>query len=121
MINILERLFGSDEVISKAVDGAYNGLDALVFTDEEKTENFNKQLKLYEPFKLAQRLLALIFAIPYTLGWVAVFVAGFFTETPVEVLAFQLELLKGTMGQIVLAIIGFYFLGGTVNSFRNKE
>ncbi|MBU70854.1 MULTISPECIES: hypothetical protein [Spongiibacter] len=110
-IKLFSKLFGSDEVVGKAVDGVYNGVDKLVFTDEEKSERFAILLKLYEPFKLAQRLLAMIFGIPYAFGWLITFLASFFTSVEE-----QIELLSGDMGSIVLAIVAFYFLGGAGES-----
>ena len=119
-MNILGKLFGSDKVIGTAVDGIYNGIDKLVYTPEERIDNFNKQLALYEPFKVAQRLLACCFGFPYALAWFITFVASFLKED----ITAQVSLLSGTMGQIVLAIIAFYFLGGAVSGLgkiRGKD
>jgi len=116
-ISFLGKLFGSDKTIGKITDGIYNGVDKLVYTDEEKTENFHKVLKLYEPFKLAQRFLALTFGIPYALAWLTTFIASFWITD----LSAQMELLSGDMGNVVLAIVGFYFLGGTAASIINKR
>ena len=112
-MNLLGKLFGSDKAIGKMVDGVYDGLDAVVYTPEEKADNFRKLLKLYEPFKIAQRFLALIFGIPYAVAWLVSFGMSFFVD-----ITFQLQLLSGTMGQIVLAIIAFYFLGGTLSGLK---
>ena len=112
-MNLLGKLFGSDKVIGKLTDGIYNGIDAMVYTPEEKADNFRKLLTLYEPFKIAQRFLALIFGIPYAVAWLVSFAMSFFVD-----ITFQLQLLSGTMGQIVLAIIAFYFLGGTLSGFK---
>ena len=114
-MGILGKLFGSDEVISKGTDGIINGIDKLVFTQEERSDNFKTLLKLYEPFKIAQRLLALTFGIPYVIAWLVTFGASFWIDIDK-----QLDLLTGTMGQIVLAIVAFYFLGGTLGSFKRK-
>ena len=57
MGGLLGKLFGSDKVIGKAVDGVYNGVDKLFYTDEEKADNWRLAMKVYEPFKLAQRLI----------------------------------------------------------------
>ena len=115
-MNLIGKLFGSDKVISKAVDGIYDGLDALVLTPEERLENFNTQLKLYEPFKLAQRYLAIVFCVPYAFAWVMTFIASFWIETQA-----QSDLLSGTIGHIVLAIVAFYFCGGVVNSLKKGK
>jgi len=107
-MSIWTKLFGNDRVL--------DGIDAIVYTEEEKVENRKTFLKLYEPFKIAQRLLALIFGVPYALAWFITFIYSFYTED----VARQLELLSGTMGEIVLAIIAFYFLGGVVNGIHKK-
>lgn len=116
------KLFGSDRVIEKAVDGVYNGVDKLVYTDEEKKDNYLRVMQMYTAFKVAQRYLSLIFGTPYAAAWFITFVASFFVEVESQV-----ALLNGTMGNIVLAIVGFYFLGGAaegsvkaVNWLKNK-
>lgn len=119
-MNIFAKLFGSDKVIGKITDGVYNGVDKLVYSEEEKADNFQKLLKLYEPFKIAQRFLALIFGIPYAVAWGLTFLKTFITND-LAAIDPQLSLLSGTMGQIVLAIVAFYFLGGTLNSLSNSS
>lgn len=114
-MNIIGKLFGSDKAISKAIDGAYDGLDKLILTPEERLDNFNKQLDLYEPFKIAQRYLACIFSIPYALAWIITFIASFSIDVTT-----QKELLSGTIGNIVLAIVAFYFCGGVINGLKSK-
>jgi len=52
-MGLLGKIFGSDDAISKAADGIYNGVDKAFYTDEEKAEGFLSLLKAYEPFKLA--------------------------------------------------------------------
>ncbi|WP_419810811.1 hypothetical protein [Bacterioplanoides sp.] len=116
-MSILGSLFGNENVVKKTVDGIYNGIDAVVYTEEERKENFQKLLKLYEPFKIAQRFLALIFGIPYAAAWFITFCVSF-TDHNIEP---QLELLSGTMGSVVLAIIGFYFLGGAAEGLVRKN
>lgn len=113
---MLGKLFGSDKVVGKAVDGVYNGIDKLFYTDEEKKDNFKILLKLYEPFKIAQRFLSLIFGIPYAIAWFITFVASFYRDVDA-----QMTLLGGDMGMIVLVIIGFYFAGGAIPNMRGKK
>lgn len=116
-MGILSSLFGNSNVVTKAADGIYDGLDAAIYTDEEKVENRKAFLKLYEPFKIAQRLLALIFGVPYALGWFITFICSFFVDD----VTYQLELLSGPMGEVVLAIVAFYFLGGVVNGIPRRS
>ena len=111
---IFDKLFGSDKIIEKIGDSLYNGIDKAVYTPEEQIDNRLKSLAAYEPFKIAQRLLALVFTIPYALAWIITFIASFFIDVADQ----QAVLLNGNMGQIVLAIVGFYFLGGVVNGIK---
>ena len=111
---IFEKLLGSNKVIEKIGDGVYNGIDKAVYTPEEMIDNRLKSLAAYEPFKIAQRLLALVFTIPYMLAWTTTFIASFFVDVSDQ----QEVLLNGTMGEIVLAIVAFYFLGGVVNGIK---
>lgn len=105
------KLFSSAEVIKDVS----SGIDKAFYTDEEKAEGFAKLLQLYEPFKLAQRYLALIFAPAYALCAVTAFAASFFVDVTAQV-----ELLSGMFGYIVLTIIGFYFGGGAVEGLIEK-
>lgn len=68
-MGIWSSLFGTDDVVKKTVDGIYNGVDAAVYTAQEKAQYFLDLLKHYEPFKLAQRLLALSIISTYLFVW----------------------------------------------------
>lgn len=113
-MNILSRIFGSSEVLKAGRDT----IDAVFYTDEEKAEQHAKFLKLYHPFKLAQRVVASLIIAPYMLAWTLLFVCSFFFTK--EELAFPLELLSGDVGTAMLIIVGFYFAGGTLSSLRSK-
>jgi len=102
------KLFGSDKAIEKSVDGVYNGVYKLFYTDEEKADNWRLMMKIYEPFKLAQRLIAMTIVPVWSLAWLITFGVSF---TDVD-LTTQESLLEGRMGDLVLAIGSFYFLGG---------
>jgi len=110
-MGLLGKLFGSE----KAIEAGIDGIDAMVFTDEEKSSAKMKFLKLYEPFKLAQRYIALVFCVPYSLAWFITFLASFWVET-----VQQEKLLTGDIGNIVLAIVGFYFFGGAAEGVVNR-
>ena len=110
-MGFFSKLFSSAEVVKDVS----NGIDKAFYTDEEKAEGFAKLLRLYEPFKLAQRYLALIFAPAYALCAVVTFAASFFVDVSAQV-----ELMSGMFGYIVLTIIGFYFGGGAVEGLIEK-
>lgn len=111
MMGFFSRLFGSDKII----DAGVNGIDAMIFTDEEKSNAKMQFLKLYEPYKLAQRYLALIYSIPYALAWLVTFIASFFVDV-----ALQMELLKGDAFYINIVILSFYFGGGAAEGIVGK-
>jgi hypothetical protein len=134
-VSILGRIFGTKEVITKAADGIYNGLDAMVLTDEERVQYHLDFLKAYEPFKLAQRGLAFIVAIPYVAVWIVSAVLYVMSMTlpvcAVDVQCMSLTLEQGgktlatmnndTLGLPFAIILGFYFAGGAVEGIMSKR
>jgi len=126
MIKALKTLFSSGELM----DNVSNGLDKAILTPQERLENFNRLLALYEPFKIAQRYLAMIFCIPYAVAWMIIilcavitFAAGFIwpnTAPMWENIGKMVELLKGDIGTIVLTIVIFYFGGGALEGVVGK-
>lgn len=121
-MNFFGRLFGSENTIKKAVDGVYNGVDQSFFTQEEKASYFLNLLKAYEPFKLAQRFLALVVAIPYVLTWLMsagmLVVSGFVEPGYGQQVADAARALgtlnNETLGVPVSLVLAFYFGGGAV-------
>lgn len=108
-MGLMARIFGSDKVI----DAGISSIDKIFYTDEEKSDKKALFLKLYEPFKLAQRYLSLVFGVPYAFAWFITFVASFFIDVTT-----QLELLSGDMAVIVGLIVAFYFAGGMGNPLK---
>lgn len=109
-MSFIGRLFGSEKVIEKSVDGLYNGIDMSFYTEEEqaialqkKQEFYVDLLKAYEPFKLAQRFLALIYSIPYVSIVVYCIIANDMA---------RLASANDALGLQNLIILGFYFGGG---------
>ena len=104
------KLFGTEKVINKGVDM----LDNAFYTDQEKAQAHIQLLKAYEPFKLAQRLLAAIVVPPWVLGQILCFGLGF---TDIDT-SKATEVLDGKLGMAALTILGFYFMGGTLNTLK---
>lgn len=127
-MGIWARIFGSSDVIKQAADGIYNGVDAAWYTDEEKAKGFLALLKNYEPFKLAQRLLALAVTVPYVLVWIMC--AGLMLVSPLfdpgmakhaeEVARTVSEWNDNTLGFPVSLVLGFYFGGGAVEGIVQR-
>lgn len=115
-MGIWNSLFGSDKII----DAGIEGIDKMVFTDEEKSSAKMKFLKLYEPFKLAQRYIAMTFCPAYIFMWI---VAGLLEVANIFIIAFTDKslntevmyiLLSGDISMMVMLILGFYFGGGAI-------
>lgn len=127
-MSILGRLFGNDDVIKKASQGIYNGVDAAWFTKEEKANHFKKLLKLYEPFRIAQRYLALIICIPYSAIWVLCAILFMFAAVSnpcgvedicasrhyMEIARELAQFNHQNLSQQSFIILGFYFGGGAI-------
>jgi len=121
-MSIWGTLFGSENVIKRAADGIYNGVDKAIYTDQEKAGGFLNLLKAYEPFKLAQRLLALTLAIPYVVVWLfcagMLIVSGFVELSYGQQIAGSAKVLgelnNTTLGTPVALILAFYFGGGAL-------
>ena len=120
MKGLLGKLFGSDKII----DAAVNAGDKMFYTSEEKADDYLRVMQMYTAFKVAQRLIAMAVIPPYVLAWFVTFLVSFSDRAIAE----QQALLEGRMGDLVLAIVGFYFLGGAaegsmraINWFKKKD
>jgi hypothetical protein len=133
-VSFWSNLFGSKKVI----DGLMNSADVMWETTEEKSKAKMMFLKLYEPFKLAQRYALFIFTIPFisihvliAFSWLyAIFnTAGARYESVVRELHELANMNNLTLGEPVLWIVAFYFLGGAgegmikaaMNRFKAKK
>lgn len=121
-MNILARLLGSEKVI----DAGLKGIDSAFYTEQEQAEALSKRmvlkgalLRAYEPFKVAQRLLALLYGIPYVIAWFSMFIASFWVNVDQQ---FKF-LVDSDMAMANLIILAFYFAGGAGESifkYRRK-
>jgi len=115
----------SPRTAEKAVDGIYNGIDNMFYTDEEKAVAQQKRidtklglLPLFEPFKIAQRVIA----ISFTANFIIAFWVG------IAIYFFKPELLDGYLGIVIafkigwimMAIITWYFTGGLLKREGKK-
>jgi len=117
-MGIWSSLFGSDKII----DAGINGIDAMVFTDEEKSSAKMKFLKLYEPYKIAQRWLALVVTIPYVSLWFfvgVIYIADIFMVKDLDTSKIM-TYLNGDMGSAFILILSFYFAGGAVEGIVSR-
>lgn len=117
-MSLWKRLFGDDTVVEKSFDL----VDNAFYTDQEKAENKSNILRFYEPFKIAQRFLAMTFCPVYCLAWFLVFTTELLSAlwgNAVE-LDKVYSLLSGDMAIMVIIILTFYFGGGAAEGLIER-
>lgn len=107
MIAVLKTLFSARHFEHTAAK--------LALSDEQKVDNYQALVSMYEPFKLAQRYLALFVVLPWSTACFATFIASFFTDV-----SQQQAILSSHWGIASGLIIAFYFGGGAARSIVNK-
>lgn len=124
-MGILATILGAKDIIK----GGFDLIDDMHTSEEERIEAGTKAkvnlLEAYAPFKIAQRLLALIFAVTFVGSFLLVLVMTLMGNTNIDNVREVIS--EFYVGIIMLTIIGFYFGGGAfegvVNSMKkpNKE
>lgn len=121
MFSILGKIFGSDTIITKGMELID---DLHTSTEEEiaaKAKAKTDLLNAYAPFKLAQRYIAFVFVVIFAfimLNGVTGALYGWIDMANVE----EAKKFASDMwlGEIMLAIVGFYFGGGFADSIKRK-
>jgi len=110
---LLGAVFGTAKNTETIINSAVKGLDAIVFTDEEKAEAnaklgewFLKYLQATHPQNLARRLIAIMVVGVWT--WLIVMGALFYPWLP-DYSLFMFETIKNVVNTPFSIIIGFYF------------
>jgi hypothetical protein len=119
MFKILGKIFNP----KKLGDSITSGIDKLILTNEEKIDYMKEMLKLYEPYKLAQRILAIMFSGVFLLIHLITAITHFIytvkeidTKSIIELYNYNNE----TLGTLVLMVTSFYFAGGLLEGTVNK-
>ena len=118
MLGILKTIFGSGDVISKGLDL----IDSIHTSTEEeivaKTKAKTDLLGAYAPFKIAQRYLAVMFAITFLSCFALVLGMSLYGKGDVE----TVKQILGDfyIGEIMLTIVLFYFGGGAFEGAAEK-
>ena len=121
MLAILGKILGSEKVISKGMDL----IDDMVVTSEEEIAAKSKAkidlMNAYAPFKIAQRYLALMFAGMFLFIMANGVVGALYGVIDMD----NVEAAKNFasdmwLGEIMIAIVGFYFGGGLAESVKKK-
>jgi len=111
-MGLLGTLFGSDKVIDSLTSGITRGIDAAIFTKEEKA-NFMKDMVLklqdqWMPRAISRRIVAILITTIFVVFCLTALVFACFSKTEVckdiidVAIAFKLGWIQG-------AIIVFYF------------
>lgn len=132
-MGVLSKLFGSDKVI----DAGISGIDKAFYTKEERAEDELTKIgykmafmKLYEPFKVAQRFVALIVGIPFVSVHIVIMIAWVLSiylitgEDRYTFVTAQLNLMQEANNQVLgepfMWIVIFYFAGGAGEGLISK-
>jgi len=110
-MGILSSILGNGSIIEKTLGLIDNMHDSGVEIIEAKTKAKTDLLSAYAPFKVAQRLLALIFAATFVSSYILVMVMVLrgmnADEVTAVITAFKID-------WIMMTIIVFYFGGGAL-------
>ena len=104
-------LFGT----GKVVESGLNLIDNAFYTDQEKAEQKRLLLKAYEPFKIAQRLLAVMFTVVFLLLVVANITLSLWFDV-----SDQMQFVDEYLSMPMSLIVGFYFAGGAVEGVVDR-
>lgn len=120
MFNVLSKIFGSGDVISKGIDL----IDSMHTSTEEeiaaKTKAKTDLLSAYAPFKIAQRVIAFAFTATYLICFSLVL--GFtLTDNVSDADKVKQVLEDFQIGYAMLIILAFYFGGGAFEGVMSKK
>lgn len=119
MWGVLAKIFGSGDVIKSGLDLID---DMHTSTEEEivaKTKAKTELLSSYAPFKLAQRYLALMFAVAFLGTFMLVMGMTLWGQGDID--AVKQVLGDFYIGEIMLTIVAFYFGGGAFEGLMEKR
>jgi hypothetical protein len=124
MFGLLANIFGSEKIVSKGLEL----IDEAWTSDEEKAENKAKIIEAkteakvrllgaYAPFKLAQRYIAFTFTLIFAFIMLNGVLGALYGWVNIEDVNRAKEFANSMwLGEIMLAIVGFYFGGGLAES-----
>lgn len=109
-MGIISSILGSGDVLSKGMDLIDSFHTSEVEEIEAKTKAKTDLLTAYAPFKVAQRYLALLFTFTFISSFILVL--GLTMAGKGDVEAVRMVLSEFYIGEIMGAIVLFYFGGG---------
>jgi len=116
-MNIFKWFVSGSDAAAKVLDAGIKGVDALVFTEEEKTEAKQKLLSQWVDLQksmgeettvrsVSRRIIAMLLIVPFVLLIMMSAVAFPFNEVYAK---FLLELASGNFGFMAMGVAAFYF------------
>ena len=122
MLAVLGKILGSDKVISqglKLIDDMHTSTEEQI---KAKTEQHVQMLEAYQPFKLTQRFLALMFTAMFLFIMANGVVGALYGVIEMDNVEAAKDFASSMwLGEITLAIVTFYFGGGLVSSVKAKK
>lgn len=122
-MGILNKIFGASDNAETLVKGAVSGLDAIIFTAEEKSEAnaklaewYLKYLEATQPQNLARRWIALIIVCLWAFLILFGVLVAWFSSAMSE---YVFKVLNELVHQPFMMIMGFYFLTHIVRTYQN--
>jgi len=100
------KIFGTGNVVEKGLEIA----DEAFYTNQEKAANFERLMKIYEPFKLIQRFMVLIFCVPFALLHTVIIVMAIFGGDVVGIA----KMINDAFGYPVAACVSLFLTGGVI-------
>jgi hypothetical protein len=122
MIGVLSKIFGSGDVISKGIDL----IDSMHTSTEEEIAAKSKAkidlLAAYAPFKIAQRVIAFAFTFMFLFIMANGVVGALYGVIDLDAVDRAKDYANEMwLGEIMLAIVGFYFGGGAFEGVMEKR
>ena len=116
-MNIFKWFSSGSKAAEQVLDGAMKGLDAIVYTDEEKSAARQKLMDNWLELQKAlgeettvrsvtRRILAVLIVVPFV---VLILAAAVVYKFDLEYAKFLLTLAESQFGWLVLGVAGFYF------------
>lgn len=118
MLGILKTIFGSGDVIKSGFELIDSMHTSKAEEIEAKVKGKVDMLNAYAPFKVAQRLLSLLFSITFLSCFVLVLVMTLKGQANIDDVRGVIS--EFYIGEIMLTIIVFYFGGGFLEGSISK-
>jgi hypothetical protein len=128
-MNILKWFSAGSDAAGKVLDGAVRGIDALVYTDEERSAARQKMVDTWIDLQkslgeetsvrgVTRRFLAFFAFVPYVLLLLS---AACLYPGHQAYAQFLVDLAEGKFGWIVLTVVGFYFGPPMIGRMLGKQ